>query len=193
MGSNIPKQMKTQQLLKDAFMKIYSQKNYFNITVKEICQEAGVHRSTFYLHYENIDSLLREIEDILLEQIKDVSNPLNRYNFNNNFSKKMYFNDDMYNLLYFYQKNRDYVIPLLSVNGNQYFSKKLKEIIIKSFVESLNKSQVSFGKNQEYILIYLSSGIIDTIYAWLKNNDKSIEEITELFMKLNYFNPSIIS
>ena len=30
------------------------------ITVKEICEKAGVNRSTFYLHYENTTDLLQE-------------------------------------------------------------------------------------------------------------------------------------
>ena len=36
------------------------QKNYDLITVKEVCQKAGVNRSTFYLHYELMDDLLEE-------------------------------------------------------------------------------------------------------------------------------------
>ncbi len=35
-------------------------KDFQYITVKEICQRAGVHRSTFYLHYETVNDLLEE-------------------------------------------------------------------------------------------------------------------------------------
>ena len=30
------------------------------ITIKELCRQAGVNRSTFYLHYETIDDLVNE-------------------------------------------------------------------------------------------------------------------------------------
>ncbi len=30
------------------------------LRLKEICHEAGVNRSTFYLHYETLDDLLKE-------------------------------------------------------------------------------------------------------------------------------------
>ena len=43
-----------------ALLKLLEQKDMEYITVKEICEAAGVNRSTFYLHYETIDDLLAE-------------------------------------------------------------------------------------------------------------------------------------
>ena len=43
-----------------ALIKLLDKKPFDYITVKEICQEAGVNRSTFYLHYENTVELLEE-------------------------------------------------------------------------------------------------------------------------------------
>lgn len=44
----------------DAFLRLLERKRFEYITVKEICAEAGVNRSTFYLHYETIADLLSE-------------------------------------------------------------------------------------------------------------------------------------
>lgn len=44
----------------DAFLALLEKKDFTYITVKEICLEAGVSRSTFYLHYETINDLLIE-------------------------------------------------------------------------------------------------------------------------------------
>ena len=38
----------------EAFLKLLEKKDYAYITVKELCEMAGVNRSTFYLHYEKI-------------------------------------------------------------------------------------------------------------------------------------------
>lgn len=43
-----------------AFMDILGEKDFEYISVKEICEKAGVNRSTFYLHYETIGDLLEE-------------------------------------------------------------------------------------------------------------------------------------
>ena len=43
-----------------AFLELLEQKDFAYITVKEICERAGVNRSTFYLHYETVADLLSE-------------------------------------------------------------------------------------------------------------------------------------
>lgn len=44
----------------EAFLKLLEKKDFEYITVKEICEKAGVNRSTFYLHYETVADLLSE-------------------------------------------------------------------------------------------------------------------------------------
>ena len=41
------------------------------ITVKEVCKKAGVNRSTFYLHYESMDDLLRESVEMINRRFRD--------------------------------------------------------------------------------------------------------------------------
>jgi len=51
----------------EAFLEILQKKDFSFITVKEICEKAGVNRSTFYLHYETLADLLRESAEYLNE------------------------------------------------------------------------------------------------------------------------------
>jgi AcrR family transcriptional regulator len=51
-----------------AFLKLLEKKDMEYITVKEICEAAGVNRSTFYLHYETIGDLLTESVRYMNEQ-----------------------------------------------------------------------------------------------------------------------------
>lgn len=44
----------------EAFLALLEEKDLAYITVKDICERAGVNRSTFYLHYETINDLLAE-------------------------------------------------------------------------------------------------------------------------------------
>ena len=50
----------TAALIDEAFLCLLAEKDFEFITVKEICQKAGVGRSTFYLHYETMHDLLTE-------------------------------------------------------------------------------------------------------------------------------------
>lgn len=52
----------------EAFLRLLDQKDFAYITVKELCEAAGVNRSTFYLHYEDMGDLLAECARYLNER-----------------------------------------------------------------------------------------------------------------------------
>ena len=49
-----------------ALISLLKKKSFDYITVSEICETAGVNRSTFYLHYETVGDLLDETVRYLL-------------------------------------------------------------------------------------------------------------------------------
>ena len=52
----------------EAFLTLLERKDFAYITVKELCETAGVNRSTFYLHYETMADLLTESVSHMNEQ-----------------------------------------------------------------------------------------------------------------------------
>lgn len=60
MNKSKSKYFNTALLMDRALIELLGKKDIAYISVKEICQKAGVNRSTFYLHYETIDDLLQE-------------------------------------------------------------------------------------------------------------------------------------
>ena len=60
----------TASLMDEALLLLLEQKEYDRITVKEICQKAGVNRTTFYLHYEGMNDLLEETVAMINERFK---------------------------------------------------------------------------------------------------------------------------
>ena len=65
--------------LEGAFLKLIEEKPFSKITVNDIVQEAGVHRNTFYYHYQSIPAMLGEICRKMTDQMfavyKDVQSP----------------------------------------------------------------------------------------------------------------------
>lgn len=49
----------TKMLIRKAFTELLREKPVQNITVKELCQTAGINRGTFYSHYTDIYDLLQ--------------------------------------------------------------------------------------------------------------------------------------
>ena len=60
MNKSESKYFNTAVRMDEAFLSLIEKKGFEYITVKEICAAAGVHRSTFYLHYETVADLLDE-------------------------------------------------------------------------------------------------------------------------------------
>lgn len=65
--------------LEGAFLKLIAEKPFAKITVNDIVEEAGVHRNTFYYHYQSIPAMLSEIcrkmTDKMFEIYKNVQSP----------------------------------------------------------------------------------------------------------------------
>lgn len=61
----------TRQAIQDAFIDLLRDKPLARITVSELCGAADVNRSTFYAHYDNLEELLRTIEDETFRWLSD--------------------------------------------------------------------------------------------------------------------------
>ncbi|MDO4475072.1 MAG: TetR/AcrR family transcriptional regulator [Eubacteriales bacterium] len=68
MNKSESKYFSTAARMDEAFLTLLEKKNFTYITVKEICEAAGVNRSTFYLHYETMADLLLESVSHMNEQ-----------------------------------------------------------------------------------------------------------------------------
>ena len=60
MNKSESKYFNTAKRMDEALLSLLLEKEFAYITVKEVCDRAGVNRSTFYLHYENTADLLEE-------------------------------------------------------------------------------------------------------------------------------------
>lgn len=67
MNKSESKYYNTACLMDNALILLLEKKDFEYITVKEICDKAGVNRSTFYLHYETLADLLEETAQYVLK------------------------------------------------------------------------------------------------------------------------------
>ena len=67
--------IKTKENIKNTFNKMIIDMDYKNITVKELTDRAKISRKTFYLHYETIDDLLKELQEEIIDRFikQDIS------------------------------------------------------------------------------------------------------------------------
>lgn len=69
MDRRVTRGERSKSALKSTFLKLILEKEPEDITVVELCQKAGVNRSTFYAHYNSMEQLIREV---LLESVAKI-------------------------------------------------------------------------------------------------------------------------
>ena len=124
------RQQKTREAIFKAFSKLLEKKNYNNITIQEIIDEANIGRSTFYAHFETKDELLNAICGQIFGHIfSDVLNAEEHHDFSKDNSRLA---DKLTHLLYHLKEQQKDILHLLSGSSSDLFLR-----YFKSYLEQL--------------------------------------------------------
>lgn len=192
MSENTKKREATKQKLRDALMELYGQYEFQKISVSMLCAEAGLHRSTFYLYYNNTNELLREIENRILKEIQKYVNVVNDFDFRGDSrSFQEIFDQTAPRMLKFYNwqfSMRNYINPLLGDYGDPYFKQRYEQIIHDNIISSARTFKLKYA-DRPYIVKYIVGGVLRTNMEWLRNNDISAEELMDIQRRMVFNNP----
>ena len=72
MNKSESKYFNTALRMDEALLALLEEKDLEYITVKEICRQAGVNRSTFYLHYETVADLVNETLEMIDQRFRSI-------------------------------------------------------------------------------------------------------------------------
>ena len=65
----------TKKLIRDSFIRLLNEKPFSKITVRDIVDDCGVNRNTFYYYYQDLPQLLESIvdeeADRLIREVKE--------------------------------------------------------------------------------------------------------------------------
>ena len=186
MNKSESKYYNTACLMDQALLLLLDKKDFDYITVKEICEKAGVNRSTFYLHYETIDDLLMESIDYLFKQLK------NKYK--NKISIDDIKNASLENLMYFKPQYSIPYLEFLKENKKAFMSAikdqnlfridKFFNTLYDEFFEPIQNRFNIPKEERKYFIKFFMSGIHAIIIDWIKNGcTESVEFIANLIEK----------
>ena len=187
MNKNESKYFNTAVKMDQALLQLLEKKEFAYISIKEICATAGVNRSTFYLHYENTNDLLKETADYVID------NFLSYFSAHRSAVRLDITNCELKDLLFI---TPEYLRPYLTyVKENQrVFKTCLKHLNSLNFnnmyfdmVKFFNPlmERFSFPENErEYILKFYLTGITAVVTEWLnKNCETPIEDISRIIIQ----------
>ena len=168
-----------------ALISLLKKKAFDYITVSEICQEAGVNRSTFYLHYETIGDLLAETTRYLLDDFLayfSTDTKAIALNLMDCELSDLIFICDKYLSPYlsYVKDHKEIFGTALLYNQTLGFEDVYKRMFDNIFNPILERFQYT-PSNRQYVMMYYLNGVNAIILEWLRNGcDKSIQEIAKI-------------
>ncbi len=187
MNKSESKYFNTALRMHEALISLLEKKDFEYITVKEICEKAGVNRSTFYLHYETI-------ADLVNEAMEQVNNRFLSYfaqgmdDFVGTINKKapkelvLITKDYLFPYLQFIRENKNvYRAAFRNPNGTQAIVRygNLKKFVLEPI---LKKFEVP-NHFQKYYIAYYIEGLIAIVKEWLKNDCQDAVETIATIME----------
>lgn len=182
MNKSKSKYFNTALLMDQALLLLLEKKDLEFITIKEICQKAGVNRSTFYLHYENIYELLEETIAMLHKEFLSSFQLEHPTAIPSSSQKEAFFLKEEYLVPYlnFVKKNKRVLKTIHNKPATFNAEAAYKAMYEKVFYPALAPFNIPENK-KIYILEYFTRGVASIINKWVDLDCKnSVEEIVEV-------------
>ncbi len=191
MNKNESKYFNTAKKMDEALITLLEKKDFTYITVKEICDTAGVNRSTFYLHYENTSDLLNEATKHILDSFLSYF-PVDRKNIALRLEERelneLLFITPEYITPYltFIKENQRLFKTSLNQLGSMNFDGVYDRMFKHIFTPILSKFHVPENEHPYMMKFYLS-GVTAVVMEWINNGCKDdmhdiVTVITECIM-----------
>ena len=175
----------TRQNLTDAFWSLYKKKRIEKITVREITQQAGYNRGTFYEYFLDVYDVLEQLEKSIMPQIPDMP-PMNLPLMDlpsADGAPAMTFPVEAFMKLY--ETYNEYYTVLLGDNGDSAFIGKIKKTMLPKQKEVLLASGASDGFELDAVLEYTNISMIGMLAYWFRlENKPPVEEFLSLMYKI---------
>ena len=187
MNKHESKYFNTASLFDETLIILLEKKDIDYITVKELCEIAGVNRSTFYLHYESINDLLNETLEYVINKFinyfnKDSKNFIEKINSSDKNNLILIKEEYLKPYLKFTKDNKKVFIAALknptTLRVQEYYFNLEKYI----FYPILDKFDIP-DNEKKYVLQFYINGIIGIIKQWIINNcEDEIDDIMNIII-----------
>lgn len=170
---------KTKAIIKEAFLKLYSQMPFEKISVKALAKEANISRGTFYLYYSNTEEMLDEIENGLIEVLRKKSDEYNIFRpegFPQNLTHEILLQSEI---------QKEQIEIIMKGNKNQSFIKKFHNFHNNAIANNFNFRESENKSKAEYLKEYITSAHIGLLQYWIgSEKEDNPSEIIDLVNRI---------
>ncbi|MBS7526886.1 TetR/AcrR family transcriptional regulator C-terminal domain-containing protein [Fusibacter paucivorans] len=162
----------TKRLLKDSLMAMLKTESIYAISIRELCENAGINRSTFYKHYGSQFEVLAEMEKEVLMGIEaELTDKKNALKDRSSTSQ-----DNLTRIIQFIDQNLELFKMLVNSNVDPEFPVKLLYLpIIKAQLENLmpeNHAKV----DPNYYYDFIVYGGYSILQRWINKEQREAPE-----------------
>lgn len=148
----------TRKLIKDSLMELLETRTLSAISVTELCARADVNRSTFYAYYDDLLSVLEEVEDEMIRMIPKGGNQT----MNRDLETRII--DDL-ELFFGYVRSYSRLLNVLLQTGDLNFKESLMREVLRNFPIS----EPVTSKREYLAYVFAMNGVIGITQEWIKN------------------------
>lgn len=168
--------MNAKQKLVETLFDLLTIKSFEDITVSELCRVSKVHRTTFYLYFDNLFELLEEGKEEAMKKIAAYY-PERKTNVENYMTKEY-----LVPYLHFIQDNKSLFLAYLTHSDLLNVKEQYEKGILKSI--SIPRSKGTDSKTIDYISSFYIGGIVSIILKWINAGfGETPEEIADVILK----------
>lgn len=184
MNKSQSKYFNTARLMDEALLYLLEKKDFEYITVKEICKKAGVNRSTFYLHYENLNDLLVEANEYLNKAFMDKyrENGIDGLNVETVSKEEAIWVTPKYLVPYleFIRDNKRFLKAVMR-NPKLFEARKTFEKMYKEFFKPvLDKFDIEENEKR-LVFDFYSGGVLAVVKKWVESDCRDeIERVVKV-------------
>ena len=176
-GTTIDRRVKkTKKQLRLALMHLMTQKSAKSISVRELAEQADINRSTFYIHYKDVNDLLLHLEDEMAERLITVCR---KYAYTDTAVEAFPYLTELYR---FARDNADLCQVLLGPNGDRAYTERICDILYSYFLRDFVARFYGGDRDRlEYFCRFIVSGNLTLTLQWLSGGMKETpEEMAQL-------------
>lgn len=167
--SEDPRVIRTRQLLWEALRKLVEERSFSTLSVKDVTEEAGLNRSTFYLHYAGLHELLEDYTRVLFDELREDI-------YKDDLSTVIWEADQVepYVALVLNHLKKYYAFykSMLGKRGDPYFNRLfqdlLSELLFEPIASTFNRRETDLSST--LILKFYCNGFTGIASWWLDND-----------------------
>ena len=174
MEQNTPRQNRTKEHFKLAFIDLIKENGYHSVTVKDIVNRAAYNRSTFYIHYLDKMELAEDLLISLLQGLEDAAGEPYAP------GQKVYttkLNPPAFNIIAYIYKHRNFFELINYEDTLPGLHLKFPRTILKIYQEKFDFETLNHVPvNMDYFKRYTAYGFYGLIQNWISSGFKETQE-----------------